>query len=359
MYAKHLSDYIIKKDESIYKAHWLLHKNRGIVIVIDENEKFKGVICNTEIQKTYYMPNACISDICNPKPQCIYDSSDNYSAARNIFAEMPSIQQIPVINADGDVIDLMTRSRCFYREYYNTSKLPRMYYAHCIWEAAIEARELGYDSFSVIEFGVAGGSGLVNCEFHAQEISRLLGINIEVYGFDLGSGLPFENMGYKDMIHFWQAGHYPMDLALLKERLQFAKLVIGDISETTNDFFEKYSPAPIGAIMVDVDYYSSTLPILKFLENTQNNFFLPRIHIYFDDIFPEYEFSGENLAIKEFNARNEYIKLSPEHIVYSDYRKKIKVCHRFLHEKYNTPKIIHVREVAPGIRGLPLDSRIF
>lgn len=125
-----------------------------------------------------------------------------------------------------------------------------------------------------------------------------------------------------------------MDISALEDRLERATLVVGDIKETTADFFAKFSAAPVGCMLVDVDYYSSTVPILNFLDHSDEHF-LPRINMYFDDVHPEYEFSGENLAIKEFNVNHGHIKISPEGLSYSDYRMRTKVCHRFMHEKYN------------------------
>ena len=106
-----------------------------------------------------------------------------------------------------------------------------------------------------------------------------------------------------------------MDYEKLKNKLQKTKLVIGDLKDTSKTFFEKYSPAPIGAIFHDLDFYSSTKIALNlFKEN--NKFFLPRIFNYFDDIVgTEIElyndYTGERLAIKEFNDENKDIKISP------------------------------------------------
>ena len=52
------------------------------------------------------------------------------------------------------------------------------------------AKKLGHRRVSVLEFGVAGGRGLIDLEYHAREVSRELEIEIDVYGFDTGSGLP-------------------------------------------------------------------------------------------------------------------------------------------------------------------------
>lgn len=335
MYAKHLNNYIISEKEDIYKAHWKLHKNGDILLVVNETQTFVGVITFSDIKKTYNNPQLLISDICNKKCHFIINGNNNYSDARNIYADFPHINHIPIIDNNKNIIDIMSRDRAFWKERYKEAKLPRMHYAYCIYLAALEAKALGYSSVSVIEFGVAGGNGLVNCEFHAKEISRILGIEIEVYGFDSAEGLPHKNLGYKDLINVFPGGSYYMNQDLLNERLQFSKLILGNIEETIRHFITSYTPAPIGCILIDVDYYSSTIPILKFLEN-DNEYFLPRVQMYFDDILPEYEFQGETLAIKEFNEQNKDIKISPEKAhYYLDYRAKTKICHRFLHEKYN------------------------
>lgn len=340
MYSKHLKNWIILDTDSIYKAHWQLYKGGiGILMVVGEDSKFKGVITYKDIEKSFWNDNLNVNDVCNDKCKYIIDGTRGgiYSHARDLFADFPWIRQIPIITEDRDIIDLMTRDRAFYRENYINSKLPRMHYARCMWYAVEEAKKMGYDSISVIEFGVAAGNGLINCEFHAKEISRIFGINIEVYGFDSAEGLPKQNCGYKDMIHYWQGGSYHMDRELLEERLQFARLIIGDINTTTKNFIEKYSPAPIGCVLVDVDYYSSTVPIMKLLETEDHTNFLPRIYMYFDDVSPHYQFSGETLAIREFNQRNKDIKISPEVTIFDNYEMKIKTCHRFMHEKYNFP----------------------
>src|SRR5262245_39718650 len=40
----------------------------------------------------------------------------------------------------------------------------RPYYGHCMLQAARLARQLGYPTLSAIEFGVAGGNGLLHME---------------------------------------------------------------------------------------------------------------------------------------------------------------------------------------------------
>jgi hypothetical protein len=66
----------------------------------------------------------------------------------------------------------------------------RPHYGYCVYHGALLAKRLKYDTISVIEFGVAGGNGLLNLEHHAEQVSSQLGIAIQVYGFDSGAGLP-------------------------------------------------------------------------------------------------------------------------------------------------------------------------
>jgi len=76
--------------------------------------------------------------------------------------------------------------------------LDRTYYGFCIDNAATLAGSLGYSKISVIEFGVAGGRGLINVAYHVEQIRKLSTDDFEVYGFDLGSGLPAP-VDYRDV----------------------------------------------------------------------------------------------------------------------------------------------------------------
>ncbi|HEX3347194.1 MAG TPA: hypothetical protein VHS58_03730, partial [Acetobacteraceae bacterium] len=141
----------------------------------------------------------------------------------------------------------------------------RPHYGYCVFHAAKLAKQLGHKKMSVIEFGVAGGNGLVNLEKHADETKKHLDVEIEVYGFDTGVGLP-EPTDYRDQPYHWRGGLFQMDQEKLMARLRFSKVVLGRASETLPDFVEKYHPAPIGAICVDVDYYSSAIEVLRIFD---------------------------------------------------------------------------------------------
>ncbi len=337
-----LEDFIVKKSDSVYYAHWKLYRSKAILAVLDDDGRFAGVVTIGDMAKSYWNEKLrTVGDVCNTHCKYVTDEGDVIEKARSIFADFRNVNHIPVTDGEGRLTDIISREQAFWKQYYDMEKLPRMHYAYCMYMAALEASTLGYKSISVIEFGVAGGNGLLNCEFHARALSRLFGIDIEIYGFDLGSGLPMENEGYKDMVHVFHGGDYTMNEELLRQRLDKSVLVMGNICDTTESFIAKYRPAPIGAVLVDVDYYSSAKPVLEFLKE-EDEAFLPRIYTYWDDISPEYEFSGENLAIHEFNCANETVKISPEREYYQNYRRKIKICHKFSHPRYNDHSDVYI-----------------
>ena len=75
-------------------------------------------------------------------------------------------------------------------------------YAYGTYQAARQARALGLGGMTVIEMGVAGGRGLLALERHARAIQEQVGIEIAIFGFDLGSGLP-QPRDYRDMPYVW------------------------------------------------------------------------------------------------------------------------------------------------------------
>ena len=159
--------------------------------------------------------------------------------------------------------------------------LKRMQYAYICFHAAKLGKKLGYKKISIIEYGVAGGQGLLILEEHIKEIEKYFDIEIDVYGFDTGEGLP-DPIDYRDLPYHWKKGFYSMNQNALKNKLTKAKLVIGNIENTSKTFFSKYNPAPIGAIIHDFDFYSSTKTALSMM-NENSDFFLPRVFSYFDD----------------------------------------------------------------------------
>jgi hypothetical protein len=189
---------------------------------------------------------------------------------------------------------------------------------------------------------VAGGNGLVALERHARDWSEALGVTIDVYGFDTGRGLPAPT-DYRDVPYHWKGGFYEMDAEALRSRLQSATLILGDIGDTLPTFVNEYDPAPVGAVLHDMDLYSSTAAGLKLFDIDPARR-LPRILTYFDDIIGNdislfSDYTGERLAIREFNASHPDQKISPAYNLatraQSVWHHQVYVAHDFVHPLYN------------------------
>ena len=114
------------------------------------------------------------------------------------------------------------------------------------------------------------------------------------------------------------------------------------------DFFARETPPPIGFISFDLDYYSSTMAAFKLFAGDHSHF-LPRVTCYFDDlvggILDAYtQFTGELLAIDEFNAANADMKIDRVRGLRhqtgqlpAQWHEQIYVAHRFSHPDYTRP----------------------
>jgi hypothetical protein len=214
-------------------------------------------------------------------------------------------------------------------------------YAYCTYHAADLARRLGIPRISVIEFGVAGGNGLMFLRDFAERVRQATGVEIEVYGFDTGAGLP-EVDATEDLPYWFRPSQYRMDQDALQARLRPAKLVLGNVADTVSGFFAKYDPAPVGAIFNDLDLYTSTRDSLKLFEQDPSHF-LPRLFMYLDDVVGTElemysECNGQLLAIKEFNRRQQdvYVGLNQNLLARNEvyYRYQIYYTHFRKHPLY-------------------------
>jgi hypothetical protein len=221
----------------------------------------------------------------------------------------------------------------------------RPHYGLCLYQAATEAKALGHKAMTAIELGVAGGNGLLCMCDHRDEIERALGIEIHIQGFDSGVGLPQTN-DPRDVHYYWPAASFEMDREALEKRLAGrAEIIFGDVADTVTEW-RGQPDAPLGAILFDLDLYTSTTAALRLL--TKENV-LPRIWCYFDDIigYPENAFAdgtGEREAIREFNLAPErkvaWDHLSPARVFKGRtpeaWHQQIYLYHRLSHPDYNT-----------------------
>jgi hypothetical protein len=223
------------------------------------------------------------------------------------------------------------------------SAIDRPQYGYCVLKGAKLAQRLGHKEISAIEFGVAGGNGLLNLEMHAAEVGKLVGVDVRIFGFDTGGGLP-PPADYRDLPYQWQQGFFEMDVDRLRAKLSRSTLVIGNVGETLPSFGDKHNPPPIGALFMDLDYYSSTKDAFRLFDLNRSNL-LPRTFIYFDDIIGDEislynENTGVLLAINEFNAthtdqkicKTTYLGVGPSA---EGWHRNIYIYHDYLHRDYN------------------------
>lgn len=180
--------------------------------------------------------------------------------------------------------------------------------------AAKQAAAEKVPEISAIEFGVAGGNGLVALQEYAETIERETRVKIRVFGFDTGEGLPELCNDYRDHPDTWRRSDYKMDVDKLKGRLSArTELRLGNIRDTVPVFVTE-GHAPAGFISFDADLYSSTVDALRVL-SLPGRTMLRRAFLYFDDVnyIFNHRFAGELLAIDEFNAANAHVKIDKWH----------------------------------------------
>lgn len=219
-------------------------------------------------------------------------------------------------------------------------------YAYGVYFACMQARMLGHEATTVIEFGVAGGNGLVALEKAASEVGDFFGVRVAVIGFDNGAGLPASE-DLRDMIYWYQPTAFAMDEQGLRCRLNSATLHIGRITDTLDEALGDLK-GPIGFCAFDMDYYSSTRDALKIFEAPTATR-QPRVLIYADDIFGYHDLNvtscdvGEEFAFEEFNNRHSDAKIRPvrglryKRPVPAMWNDKIFALHDFSHPDYSRP----------------------
>jgi hypothetical protein len=191
-----------------------------------------------------------------------------------------------------------------FRQRVNFDLLVRQHNAYSILSAADRAIYYGHDSITIIEFGVAAGAGLINMCQIAQRVSTATGVQIQVIGFDSGAGMPAP-VDYRDHPEYYQEGDFPMNHEALRAKLPpNGELILGKLQDTIAGFRDHRltAAAPIAYVVIDLDYYSSTVDALKIFDGPAAAY-LPVTVLYLDDVSLEHHnpFAGEELALREFN----------------------------------------------------------
>ena len=218
--------------------------------------------------------------------------------------------------------------------------IPRPHYAFGIFFSSSIASQLGYKKISVFEFGCWEGDGLLDLEHYSDEIEKIFNIEIEIYGFEGGTGMP-PPVNYKDRLYQYSEGEMRTSENSNLKKLKRSKVIYGNFNETVPNFIKENKFAPIGALFNDADYYSSTMDSFKTLVQSNK---LPKVFLYFDDLNFSSSLTGELGAINDFNkANNSKIELIPElsetmALYWKKWNflaKRFYLHHDFEHQKYN------------------------
>ncbi len=208
------------------------------------------------------------------------------------------------------------------------------------------AKALGLPSVAAIELGVGGGEGLLALERAAAAASLLSGVDVAVYGFDTGHGMP-DPVDHRDMPWSVESESWELDEERLRGELTRAQLVLGPVADTVPRFLHSTHP-PVGFLAFDLGYYSSTRDALRLLEAPAQRL-LPRVGSFVDDVFgyAASDFTGPRAAIADFNASHEQRKLSKIHgLRYSlptshdplPWHEQMYLAHIFDHPDYDVPE---------------------
>lgn len=196
----------------------------------------------------------------------------------------------------------------------------RPHNAFSIVEAARGARSQGKSAVTIAEFGVASGAGLMNMARIAERVSRMTQARIRIVGFDTGSGMP-PARDYRDHPELYWQGNYPMDEARLRAALPSnTELLLGDLATTVPAFLQTLSAeAPLGYIVLDLDYYWSTLEALTAFEAAPDRY-LPVTRVFVDDVdlYSHNAWCGARGAIADFNTRHALRKLERDEFLVHD-----------------------------------------
>ena len=222
----------------------------------------------------------------------------------------------------------------------------RPQYLWPLLHSAHAAHALNIPSIAALEFGVAGGNGLLALERAAATATELAGTEVDIFGFDTGAGMPAP-VDHRDAPWLIEPAYFKMDEAALRARLERAQLVLGEVAETVPEWRGSGHP-PIGFIAFDLDYYSSTMEAFGVLEGDAERL-LPRVPCYFDDLFGHgwTDFMGVRAAIDAFNEAHEDRKIAkihglrfelPAEEFQQSWHEKLYLIHVFDHPRYAEPE---------------------
>lgn len=239
-----------------------------------------------------------------------------------------------------------TQTSAFYAWCAANGVATRPQYLWPLLHAAHVARALNVPRIAALEFGVAGGNGLLALERAAAAATEVSGTAVDIFGFDSGAGMPAA-ADPRDAPWLIEPSDFKMDVEALRGRLTSARLVLGPVAETAPEWAAS-DHQPIGFVAFDLDYYSSTKEAFAVLEGDPSRL-LPRVPCYFDDTFGYgwTEFMGVHAALREYNDSHDRRKIGkihglrfelPQAEFQEQWHEKLYLLHAFDHPRYAEPE---------------------
>jgi hypothetical protein len=190
---------------------------------------------------------------------------------------------------------------------------PRREYSLSLAHGVFQALCCGYKKITAIEFGVAEGDGLRQLSTVAEYLQKEFQMEIQVIGFDTGTGLPDVD-DYRDHPEIWSQGEYCMNQDSISLPPS-TRLILGDVKDTIFEFVKTFDGI-IGFVSIDLDLYSSTKSAMPLFEMPAERY-LPATPVYVDDINTIITYNpwcGEPLALTEFNNNHTFRKFEEKNV---------------------------------------------
>jgi hypothetical protein len=139
---------------------------------------------------------------------------------------------------------------------------------------------------------------------------------------------------YRDHPEIWNPGQFDVRGESDDINLRLAgraQLIVGDVAETVPEFVANFGNRVLGFVSIDVDHYSATKNSMSLFEMPSERY-LPAVPVYVDDANTSITYnpwSGEALAINEFNQLHTNRKIEEKHTVWQ--QTNFHVLHLFDH----------------------------
>src|SRR5262245_60941516 len=123
--------------------------------------------------------------------------------ARRWITEQSSVDKKNDDNSGSPPFGYADLNKLFANFVMQNGRLPRPDYTWGAFQSINLAKVLELQRVSFIEFGVAGGNGLVALENIAPTLEVMFEVGIDIYGFDAVGGMPSAK-DHRDLPNLWR-----------------------------------------------------------------------------------------------------------------------------------------------------------